>query len=60
VIETITTALGAKTIALDPKTHHVFVTTAQYGEAPPATEENPKPKPKVLPGTFMVMEFGLK
>jgi len=49
-----------KTIALDPKTHHLFVSTAQYGETPAATTENPNPRPKVLPGTFMVLEYGIK
>ncbi|MBS1487250.1 MAG: YncE family protein [Bacteroidetes bacterium] len=60
VIETIKTEPGARTIALDTKTHHVFVTTAQYGEAPAATAQNPHPRPKVIPGTFMVLEYGMK
>ena len=60
VIQTIETAPGARTIALDPVTHHLFVTTAQYGETPAATAENPNPRPKVIPGTFMVMEYGMK
>jgi len=60
VVETIKTEPGARTIALDPKTHHVFVSTAQYGETPAATKENPNPRPKVLPGTFMLLEYGLK
>jgi YVTN family beta-propeller protein len=60
VVETIKTEIGARTIALDPKTHHVFVSTAQYGETPPATAENPNPRPKVVPGTFMVLEYGMK
>ena len=60
VIETVTTALGARTIALNEKTHRVFVSTAQYGEIPNATTENPNPRPKVILGTFMVMEYGIK
>jgi DNA-binding beta-propeller fold protein YncE len=59
VFETIKTEPGARTIALDPKTHHVFVSTAQYGETPAATTENPNPRPKVVPGTFMVLEYGM-
>jgi DNA-binding beta-propeller fold protein YncE len=58
VIDTIQTAPGARTITLDPVTHHVFVSTAEYGETPAATTENPKPRPSVVPGTFMVMEYG--
>ncbi len=60
VVETIKTEPGARTIGLDSKIHHVFVSTAQYGETPAATTENPHPRPKVVPGTFMVLEYGMK
>jgi DNA-binding beta-propeller fold protein YncE len=60
VVENVETALGARTIALDPKTHHVFVSSAQYGETPAATADNPRPRPPVVPGTFMVIELGTK
>jgi len=60
VVETVKTEAGARTITLDPKTHHVFLSTAQYGETPAATTENPNPRPKVVPGTFMVLEYGMK
>jgi len=60
VVETVKTEVGTRTIALDAKTHHVFVSTAQYGETPAATTENPNPRPKVVPGTFMVLEYGIK
>jgi DNA-binding beta-propeller fold protein YncE len=59
VIETVQTAPGARTITLDPVTHHVFVSTAEYGDTPAATAENPNPRPSIVPGTFMVMEFGM-
>jgi DNA-binding beta-propeller fold protein YncE len=59
VVETIKTEPGARTIALDAKTHHLFVSTAQFGETPAATAENPNPRPKVISDTFMVLEFGM-
>ena len=59
-VETVKTEVGARTIAIDPKTHHVFVSTAQYGETPAATTENPRPRPKIVPGTFMILELGRK
>jgi hypothetical protein len=60
VLETIKTEPGARTITLDPDTHHVFVSTAQFGETPPATPENQHPRPKIIPNTFMVLEYGME
>lgn len=58
VLETVKTEVGARTIAYDPLTHHVFLSTAQYGAAPAATTKNPNPRPSIVPGTFMVLEYG--
>lgn len=58
VVGTVPTAKGARTIALDPKTHHLFTCTADYGPAPAATPENPHPRPSIVPGTFRVLEYG--
>lgn len=58
VRETVATKAGAKTIAFDPVSHHVFLSVADVGEVPAATEADPKPKAPAIPGTFMVMEFG--
>ena len=58
VTETIKSAVGARTIAYDEKTHHIFTVTAQYGETPPVTTENPRPRAKIISNTFVMMEFG--
>jgi DNA-binding beta-propeller fold protein YncE len=58
VLETVPTARGARTMELDPKTHHVFVVTAEYGPAPAPTAQQPRPRPTIVPGTFMVLEYG--
>ena len=50
--------MGARTIGIDAKTNHVFVITAQYGELPAATTENPKPRRAQVPNTFTVLEYG--
>jgi DNA-binding beta-propeller fold protein YncE len=60
VLETIQTESGARTIAFDPKTKHFLTTTAQFGEKPAPTPENPKPRPAIVPNTFMLLEFGKK
>jgi YVTN family beta-propeller protein len=57
VFETIKTQKGAKTIAFNPKTNHVFVSAAEFGKTPEPTKENPEPKPSIKPNTFVVMEI---
>lgn len=57
VIENAVTQQGARTMALDPKTHKIYLSTAQFGPPPPATPDRPNPRPAALPGTFMVLEM---
>jgi len=52
------TRKGARTMALDAKTHRVFLVTADFGPAPAATPEQPHPRPSVKPGTFTLLVFG--
>ena len=57
-VQTVQTQRGARTITIDPTSHHVFVTTADYGPGPAATTENPRPRRAVIPGSFVVLEYG--
>jgi len=58
-VETVETEFGAKTMGFDPKTHNLFLTTADFGPAPPApTKENPEAERKPIPGTFRVLIYG--
>ena len=57
VVETVTTQRGARTIALDPKSHHVYLAAAEYGEAPAATAENPHPRRPMVPGSFVILDL---
>jgi len=52
----VNTQFGTSTMALDPKTHHVFTVTADYA-TPAKTPDNPKPRPKQIPGSFVVLEL---
>jgi len=54
----VTTERGARTMALDPKTHHVYTVTAKFGPTPVPTAENPHPRPAVLPDSFIVLMLG--
>ena len=58
VVETVATRKGARTMALDAKTHRALLVTADFGPAPKATPEQPHPRPAVLPGTFTLLVFG--
>ncbi len=54
-VEIVKTELGAKTMGLDTKTHHLFVDTADF--APPAGSAGGRPGPAVL-GSFHVLVYG--
>jgi DNA-binding beta-propeller fold protein YncE len=54
-VETLPTAKRARTMAYDPASDRVFTVTAEFGPAPAATAENPRPRPTILPGTFKVI-----
>ncbi|HVA71769.1 MAG TPA: hypothetical protein VNF02_01560 [Candidatus Limnocylindrales bacterium] len=56
VVEDVKTELGARTMALDPTTHEIFLVTAKLERIP-----NPPPhtRPfKMVPGTFHALMFG--
>lgn len=58
VAENVKTQEGARTLALDDKTHQVFVVTAKFGPPPAATPENPHPRHSILPDSFVVLVLG--
>jgi DNA-binding beta-propeller fold protein YncE len=55
VAETVKTARGARTMALDEKTHNIYLPTASFGPAPQPTASAPHPRPSILPGSFKVL-----
>ena len=55
VVENVKTEPGARTMALDTKTHNVFTVTAKFGPPPAATADNPHPRRTILPDTFEVL-----
>jgi YVTN family beta-propeller protein len=52
VIQTVTTEKRARTMALDPKAHKVYLSCAEFGPAPQPTPDNPHGRPKPKAGTF--------
>jgi DNA-binding beta-propeller fold protein YncE len=58
VVENVTTQKSARTLALDPKTHHVFLAAAEFGAAPAATAEQPHPRPPMVADSFTILVVG--
>jgi YVTN family beta-propeller protein len=58
VVENVTTQKSARTMALDPKTHEVYLVTADFGPRPAPTAETPHPRPTILPNSFVVLIYG--
>jgi DNA-binding beta-propeller fold protein YncE len=54
---TIETKKSARTMALDLKTHKVYLPTVEYGPPPAATAANPHPYPSVVAGSFQLLVF---
>jgi len=55
IVETVPTQVRARTMALDVKTHQLFLVTAEFGTAPAATAQQPRPRAPMLPGTFTLL-----
>jgi DNA-binding beta-propeller fold protein YncE len=55
VAENVPTQNGARTLALDARTHNIFVVTAKFGPPPAATADNPHPRHSILPDSFVVL-----
>lgn len=56
VVESVQTAPGARNMGIDPATDRIYVVSAKFGPAPAeSTATNPRRRPPVLPGSFMVM-----
>jgi YVTN family beta-propeller protein len=58
VLDTVKTQAGARTMALDSATGRVYLVTAEFGPAPAATTEQPRPRPTVVPDSFTVLVVG--
>ena len=52
VVDNVPTQRGARTMTLDPKKHKIFLVTAEFGQAPQPTKEQPRPRRPVVPGSF--------
>jgi YVTN family beta-propeller protein len=56
--ETVPTQRGARTMALDFKTHKVYLPTAEFAPAPASPEGAPKQRPAIIKDSFAVLVVG--
>lgn len=57
VLENITTLAGARTLAIDTRTHHIYTPTADFNPAPAATADNPRPRRTPKPDSFNILDI---
>ncbi len=55
VVQNLATAFGARTMALDPKSHTLYLVTAKFGALPEPPAETPHPRPAMIPDSFEVL-----
>jgi len=57
-VETVATQRGSRTMAVDPKTHNIYLPAAEFASPVPATPEAPKPRPVMIKDSFTVLVVG--
>ncbi len=58
VAETVPTKRSARTMAIDEKTHNLITVGADLEQAPAQVEGQPRQRPKMVPGSFVVLVYG--
>lgn len=55
LVQTLQTQKGSRTMAIDTKTHRVFLPAADFSPPPAPTPQNPHPFPMMVPGSLRVL-----
>ncbi|MDQ6860585.1 MAG: YncE family protein [Verrucomicrobiota bacterium] len=58
VAQTLQTQRGARTIALDPKTHRIYLPTAEFQPAPSPSPGASPARPTIVPGSMKLLVYG--
>jgi DNA-binding beta-propeller fold protein YncE len=58
VAETVATQRSARTMAIDPTTHNIYLPAAQFAPLTPATPDAPKSRPVMVKDSFTVLVVG--
>jgi DNA-binding beta-propeller fold protein YncE len=57
-VQTLATERSARTMALDPKTHNIYLASAKFEPAPEQVPGAPRQRPKMIPGSFKILVYG--
>ena len=60
VVQTLKTKPRARTMALDTKTHKIYLASARFGAATDQPSGGKKGRPSAVPGTFKVLVYGME
>jgi YVTN family beta-propeller protein len=55
VVATVMTQVSARSMALDPATHRIYLAAAQFGPPPAVNEDQPRPRPNVVADSFIII-----
>jgi YVTN family beta-propeller protein len=58
VLEELPTQGGARTMTYDSAADRIYLVTAEFGPRPAPTADNPRPRPAIVPGSFVVLVVG--
>ncbi|HZQ46176.1 MAG TPA: YncE family protein, partial [Verrucomicrobiae bacterium] len=57
VVQTLKTEPRARTMALDPKTHRIYLASAKYEAAPEPAAGQRRQRPKIVAGSFKILVY---
>ena len=60
VVQTLVTRRGARTMALDPKTHKIYLAVAEYDPVALPGANTPGRPAKTIPGSFKILVYGME
>ncbi len=58
VVQTLKTERGARTMEIDPKTHRIYLPTAQFQPAPSPSPGASPARPTIVPNTLKLLVYG--
>ena len=58
IVDSVVTQRGARTMALDTRTHNVLLATAQLAHKPTPNQSQPTKRPSLVPDSFVILVVG--